>query len=137
MSTGICINTKPDKDFEGYFQNLAMDFEEVNELLKGDGCDLSYFMFSAEIFEDEIAEKRHAGATEEQLKEFAKNYDTSRWEDIAVAVKKLLQAQQLVQDYNEDCFSFGKEEFLMELDELIAELTPHATKNLRVQLLSA
>jgi hypothetical protein len=137
MSKGICINTKPDKDLEGYFQNLAMDFDGVNELLKKDDCDLSYFMFSAENFEDDMAAKQESGSTEEQMQEFADNYDKSKWEDITAALPKLRKALELVRGYDESCFDYGKEGFSADLEELIEELSPYESKKMRVQLLSA
>ena len=137
MSEGICINTKPDIDLDGYFQNLAMDFDEVNELLKKDDCDLSFFMFSAENFEEEMASKQDSGATEEEMKAFADNYDKSKWEDVAAALAKLRKALNLVRGYGEDCFEYGKEEFTTDLEEIIDELSPHESKKMQVQLLSA
>ena len=41
MSTGIHISSQPDKDLDGYFQNFAEEFENINFLFKKDDCDLS------------------------------------------------------------------------------------------------
>lgn len=117
-------------EIEGYYQNFASEFENINFLLKQDGCDLSPYLFCPESWEEEESMKED-GASEEDIA-YMKVITTEEYFPVAEVLGMVRKAIELARGYDEDSFEYGKEPFLSEMEELADELAPHAAEELRV-----
>lgn len=135
MSTGISIATEPDVEIDGYFQNFAAEFENINFLLKQDGCDLTPYLYCPESWQEEESMKEY-GASDEEIA-YMKMITTEEYFPIAEVFGMVRKAIELASGYDEDSFEYGKEPFLSEMEELCEELAPHADKELRVNFVRA
>lgn len=93
MSTGISIASEPETDIGGYYQNFAEEFENINFLLKKDGCDLSPYLYCPESWEDE-EDMREYGASEEDIAQ-TKLITTEEYHPLAEVSDKVKKATEL------------------------------------------
>lgn len=133
MSAGIAICTEPDKDIEGYFQNFAEEFENINFAFTRDGCDLSPYLYCPESEEDED-EMRECGSSEDQIA-YMKKITTDNFHPISEVLEQVKKALALASSYEENIYENGKEPFVEELEEVVQLLTPYAETNISVQFL--
>jgi len=133
MSTGISIYSEPDVVGALYCQHLAIEFENINEWLKEDGCDLSPFLYCPESFMDE-GYIEVAKPSDEEIA-YMKVITSDDCYPISEVFSKLKKALELSAGYDEKVFERGKEHFVNDLKEMIEALTPHADSDLEVQLL--
>lgn len=135
MSQGICITSESELEIEGYFQNFAMDFENLNQLLIRDGLDLSSFLYCPESEMDE--ETLRDLEYEEDAIAYMKTITTDDYHPLASVLVELKKALEFAKGYNDGQFDYGKEGLIADLEEMIAAITPHATSGASIQLLRA
>jgi hypothetical protein len=136
MSVGITISSESDVNIEGYYQNLAAEFDTLTQYFQRDGLDLSPFLFDPES----------QGVDEEELREMEYEEDeiaynlaiaTDDYHPIATVLDGLKRALELSRGYGDDRFSYGKGAFISDLEELIEAITPHAESGITIQLVRA
>ena len=133
MSTGITIRSNPDRTLDGFFQNLAEEFEDINFSLKNDGCDLSPYLYCPESFEEE-EQMRESGASDEQIA-LTKVITSDDFHPIDEVLRMIQRALELAKSYDEDWFGCGKDAFLTDLSEIIEILAANADSGINVQFL--
>ena len=130
MSTGISIASEPNKEIDGYFQNFAGEFENINFLLKKDDCDLSSYLYCPESWEDE-EDMKGFGSSDEDIA-YMKLITTEEYHPISEVVQKVNKTIELANGYDEEVFEYGKEGFLADLRELGEELSKHSKDDLKI-----
>lgn len=138
MSTGICISSQPESvEIPGYFQNFAMDFENINFQLKKDSCDLFPYLCCPESWIDEQTLRDMSDPGEDLTEEIEriKQIVSEDYFPIADVAAKVSQAIELVKNYPEDYFEWGKEPFIADLEELSQELAKHREQAVEILFL--
>ncbi|WP_411846052.1 hypothetical protein AAFN60_21310 [Roseibacillus persicicus] len=133
MSTGISIYSEPESQIDGYYQNFAMEFEDINYLLKKQQCDLSPFLYCPESFMEEEMLKEF-GASDEEVA-YTKLITTDAFHPVALVLNEIEKAIELVKSYDDEMFEHGKEGLVSDLEELSASLKPHRDSGIKIQLL--
>jgi hypothetical protein len=136
MSVGITISSESDVNVEGYYQNLAAEFDTLTQYFQRDGLDLSPFLFDPEsqgVDEDELIEM---GYDEDEI-EYNLEISTDDYHPIATVLDGLKRALELSRGYDDVRFSHGKAALISDLEELIEAITPHAESGISIQLTRA
>jgi hypothetical protein len=141
MSIGICVSTTPEVEIDGYFQNLAMDYHDLHHQFVEHGCDLSPYIFDPESagMREEMDELEEFEDEEMDEAETAyhKAIVTDDYHPIKMVVESIRKALELARSFDENWFSYGKEGFVADLEELLENLEPHVDSGIRVQLVQA
>ena len=143
MSTGITIDVKDQKaDIDGYFQNLAAEFDDFATFLKRDGCDIAPYLYCPESYQSEEAIREwyrfDEDATEEVIENaiaYIKLITTDSHYPVHDVYLSLVAARKIAEGYGDDRFNHGKQPLLEELDELIGELEKKQGDEIEIQLL--
>lgn len=134
MSTGIIISTEPEVKLKGsyYLQNLASDFEPIFYGAQGENWDLSPYLYCPESEQDE-EEMREFEASEEEIA-YMKMITSDQYYPVAEVLARVENAIEKAKTVNEDFFSYGKEGFLKDLEDLRAGLAELDANTVKVQL---
>jgi len=133
MSTGITVAAETDVEFDGYFQDLAMEFENINFLLKKEECDLSPFLHCPESFVEEETMKEWE-YSEEQIAD-TKTITTDDYHPISLVISKIEKALGLIREYSNKQCNNCKNEIIQDLEELLESLLKHKDSELMIKLL--
>ena len=133
MSTGISVVCDPETEIEGYFQNLAGEFEDINFLLKKEDCDLSPLLHCPESFVEEDMQEEFFSTPEDLA--YMKVITADDFHPIAEALPKLKKALGICEGLDDEMFEYGKEPFVSDLKELVESLESHEGTDLKIQLL--
>lgn len=134
MSTGISVVCEPEiEDLEGYFQELAAEYEGLNVLLKKEGLDILPYLFCPEsdLSDEEIAA---AGYSKDEIKAL-KIIAQDDFHDADEVYDDIVQAADLVRGMEDDDFEHGKKGLLDDLEELAGVLEIAVEEKVTVQLL--
>jgi len=134
MSTGISVICEPEiEDLEGYFQELAAEYEVLNTLLKKEGVDILPYLFCPEsdLSDEEIAA---AGYTKDEVRAL-KIISQDDFHDADEVYDDIVQAADLVRAMDDDVFENGKKALLDDLEELTGVLEIAVEEKVQVQLL--
>ena len=136
MSTGIVIiqsNSETEIEIDGYYQNFAMEFEDINFYLKKQQCDLSPFLHCPESFMEEKM-MREFGSSEDEIA-YTKLITTDDFHPILVVLNEVEKAMELLKKEDDSMFEHGKKGLICDLEELIESLMPHRNSGIMIQLL--
>ena len=134
MSTGISVVCEPEiEDLDGYFQELAAEYEALSDLLKKEGLDILPYLFCPEsdLSDEEIAA---AGYTKEEARAL-KVISQDDFHDADEVYDDIVQAVDLVRAMDDDVFENGKKALLDDLEELTEVLEIAVEEKVQVQLL--
>ncbi len=133
MSTGISVICEPEiEDLEGYYEELATEYEVVAGLLKKEGVDILPYLFCPDSdLSDEEAEA--AGYTKED-KAKMKVIIADDFHDADEVYDDINSAADLVRGMDDDLFE-NKKGLLDDLEGLAETLETPVEEKVQVQLL--
>lgn len=134
MSAGVSVVCEPEVEgLEGYFQELAAEYEVLAGYLKEEGVNILPYLFCPESDLSE-EEALAAGYSQDDIKAM-KVISQEDYHDPDEVYDDIVQAADLVRGMEQDAFESDKDALVEDLEGLAEDLETAVEEKVQVQLL--